>query len=68
MTGDGIKTRTSRGRLYTSNWWSRRWMKILESCIDSSRFARGKTYARKGQITNIKIEPGLVTAFVQGTR
>ncbi|NLV81851.1 MAG: hypothetical protein GXZ18_02435 [Synergistaceae bacterium] len=68
MTRDGIKTRTSRGRLYTSNWWSRRWMKILESCIDSSRFARGKTYARKGQITNIKIEPGLVTAFVQGTR
>lgn len=67
-TRGGIKSRTRRGRLHSSNWWSRRWMVILESCIDKSRLSRGKTYARKGQVTNIKIEPGLVTAFVQGRR
>ena len=64
----GIKSRTARGHAYGSNWWSRRWVEIMEQCIDSGRLARGKSYARKGQVVNIHIEPGLVTAFVQGSR
>lgn len=64
----GIKSRTARGHVYGSNWWSRRWVEIMEQCIDSGRLARGKSYARKGQVVNIHIEPGLVTAFVQGSR
>lgn len=64
----GIKSRTARGHSYGSNWWSRRWVEIMEQCIDAGRIARGKSYARKGQVVNIQIEPGLVTAFVQGTR
>lgn len=64
----GIKTRTSRNNTYSNNWWSLHWIKILESNIDSVRLSRGKTYARKGQVANITIDTGLVTAFVQGTR
>ncbi|MEG1912488.1 MAG: SWIM zinc finger family protein [Cloacibacillus sp.] len=64
----GIKSRTARGHSYGSNWWSRRWVEIMEQCIDAGRLARGKSYARRGQVVNIQIEPGLVTAFVQGTR
>ncbi|MCD8163605.1 MAG: SWIM zinc finger family protein [Synergistaceae bacterium] len=64
----GIKSRTARGHVYGSNWWSRRWVEVMERCIDSGRLARGKSYARKGQVVNIQLEPGLVTAFVQGSR
>ena len=64
----GIRSRSRRGRISAANWWSARWMRILEECIDSGRISRGRSYARKGQVTSIEIEPGLVTAFVQGTR
>ncbi|MDO5116360.1 MAG: SWIM zinc finger family protein [Synergistaceae bacterium] len=64
----GIKSRTARGRTYGSNWWSRRWVEVMERNIDAGRLARGKSYARKGQVVGIQIEEGLVSAFVQGTR
>lgn len=64
----GIKSRTTRGHTYGANWWSRRWVEIIEQCIDAARISRGKSYARKGQVVSIITEPGLVTAFVQGSR
>ena len=64
----GIKSRVNRGRFHGSNWWSLRWMEILESSIDAARLSRGRSYARRGQVVDIEIEPGLVTASVQGTR
>ena len=67
-TRGGIKSRVNRGRFHGSNWWSRRWIEILEGSIDSVRLARGRSYARRGQVVDIEIEPGLVTASVQGTR
>ena len=67
-TKGGIKSRVNRGRFHGSNWWSRRWIEILEGSIDLARLARGRSYARKGQVIDIEIEPGLVTASVQGTR
>ena len=67
-TRGGIKLRAGRGRFVPSNWWSRHWLTLLESAIDEGRLARGKTYARKGQVVDISIEAGLVTACVQGSR
>ena len=67
-TRGGIKSRVNRGRFHGSNWWSKRWIEILEGSIDSARLARGRSYARRGQVVDIEIEPGLVTASVQGTR
>lgn len=64
----GIKSRTARGHAYGTNWWSRRWVTVIEQNIDAARVSRGKSYARRGQVISISIEPGLVTAFVQGTR
>jgi len=63
-----VKSRVNRGRFHGSNWWSKRWIEILEGSIDSVRLARGRSYARRGQVVDIEIEPGLVTASVQGTR
>lgn len=67
-TRGGIKSRVPRGRFDGSGWWSRRWIEILEGSIDSARLTRGRTYARRGQVVDIDIEPGLVTASVQGSR
>jgi uncharacterized Zn finger protein len=64
---DGIKARTQRGR-FGEHWWSQRWIGVLESFGNSKRLGRGRTYARKGQVMNIDLQPGLVTAQVQGSR
>lgn len=64
---DGIKARTKRGQ-FGEHWWSRRWVEVLESFGNRKRLGRGRTYARKGQVMNIDLQPGLVTAQVQGSR
>jgi uncharacterized Zn finger protein len=64
---DGIKARTRRGQ-FGEHWWSQRWIEVLESFGNRARMGRGRTYARKGQVMNIDLQPGLVTAQVQGSR
>ena len=64
---DGLKARSSRGDIGTS-WWSRRFLDVLESFAIGGRLARGKTYARKGQVMSLEIQVGRVTARVQGSR
>jgi uncharacterized Zn finger protein len=69
----GIKSQTKRGDIGTQ-WWSKRWINTLEQMgrsnysYENSRLTRGRTYARKGQVMDINIEKGKVTAKVQGTR
>jgi uncharacterized Zn finger protein len=62
----GIKAKSKRGS-FAQSWWAKRWIKTLESFNIGSRLSRGKSYARKGQVTSIKIEAGLVRAKVQGS-
>lgn len=62
----GIKAKSKRGG-FAQNWWAKRWIQTLESFNLGARLTRGKSYARKGQVTSIKIEPGLVRAKVQGS-
>lgn len=63
----GIKAKSKRGS-FTQSWWAKRWINILESFNMGARLGRGKSYARKGQVTSIKIEAGLVRAKVQGSK
>ena len=63
----GIKAKSKRGG-FAQSWWAKRWIKTLESFNIGARLTRGKTYARKGQVTSIKIETGLVKAKVQGSK
>ncbi|MHC1756017.1 MAG: SWIM zinc finger family protein [Methanosarcina sp.] len=60
----GIKAKSKRGS-FAQSWWAKRWIKTLESFNMGARLGRGKSYARKGQVTSIKIEAGLVRAKVQ---
>jgi uncharacterized Zn finger protein len=63
----GIKARTTRGAIGKS-WWSRRFLAVLESFPFAGRLARGRSYARAGQVLSLAVRPGEVTASVQGSR
>lgn len=63
----GIKARSSRGPI-GEQWWSRRFIDVLESFGLQTRLSRGRTYARSGQVLSLDIGTGHVTALVQGSR
>ena len=63
----GIKARSKRGSI-GEQWWSRRFIAVLESYGMSSRLQRGRSYARRGQVLEFSLAPGEVTARVQGSR
>jgi uncharacterized Zn finger protein len=64
---DGLELRSRRGVIGES-WWSRRFLSAVETVMDHGRLARGRTYARQGQVIDMGIGPGLVVARVQGSR
>ncbi len=63
----GIKTKSERGEI-GSTWWSKRWIRVLESFNMGARLTRGRSYARQGQVISIDVAPGIVKAKVQGSR
>jgi uncharacterized Zn finger protein len=63
----GIKARSRRGAI-GSTWWSRRFIDVLESLELGGRLARGRAYARSGQVTRLEVSAGAVSATVQGSR
>ena len=63
----GLAVRAKRGKI-GEQWWSRRFVDILEGICDGGRLARGRAYARKGQVIDFVMTPGLVTGRVQGSR
>ncbi len=63
----GIKARSKRGAI-GEQWWSRRFIGVLESFGMTGRLTRGRNYARRGQVLGFEISSGYVTAQVQGSR
>ena len=63
----GIRARSKRGSI-GEQWWSRRFIDVLESLGMSGRLSRGRNYARAGQVIGFEISCGYVTAQVQGSR
>ncbi|XVU25716.1 SWIM zinc finger family protein [Actinoplanes sp. CA-054009] len=63
----GIAVRAKRGKI-GEQWWSRRFVDVLEQVCDGGRLARGRAYARKGQVMDFTLAAGRVTARVQGSR
>lgn len=62
----GIKAQSKRGS-FGQTWWARRWNETLDEYDMGERMARGRTYARKGQVAELKVGKGSVTARVQGS-
>jgi uncharacterized Zn finger protein len=63
----GIAARSKRGTI-GETWWSQRFIELLESFGVGSRLARGRNYARRGQVVELEVEAGVVLAKVQGSR
>jgi uncharacterized Zn finger protein len=63
----GIKAKSKRGAI-GEQWWSRRFIAVLESYGLSGRLQRGRSYARRGQVIEFTMAAGRVTARVQGSR
>ncbi len=63
----GIRAQSKRGA-FGESWWARRWVSVLEGFDLGARLGRGRSYARRGQVLDVAIEPGVVAASVQGSR
>jgi uncharacterized Zn finger protein len=64
---NGLPAKSRRGAI-GEMWWSRRFLHVLEEFNDPGRLSRGRAYARRGQVIDMGIEAGEVTARVQGSR
>ncbi|WLW51201.1 SWIM zinc finger family protein [Streptomyces sp. YU58] len=54
---------------FARTWWGNAWVEALEKgALDAKRLARGRGYAEKGHVDAITVTPGLVLAYVQGSR
>lgn len=67
IAGDGIRARSRRGAFATT-WWGRRFVDAMEEVAGAGRVARGRTYARAGQVLSLEVGPGRVRSSVQGSR
>ncbi|WTI66531.1 SWIM zinc finger family protein [Streptomyces sp. NBC_00728] len=54
---------------FAETWWGNAWVTALEEgALDAARLARGRTYAGQGYVDAITVTPGLVLAYVHGSR
>ena len=67
LPAEGIRAKSRRGAI-GDTWWSQRFIGILEGFELGGRLARGRNYARRGQVLELSVEPGAVRARVQGSR
>jgi uncharacterized Zn finger protein len=63
----GLTARSTRGQI-GEQWWSKRFLAVMESFALGTRLTRGRAYARKGQVISLEVDPGEVRASVQGSR
>ncbi|UUU29743.1 SWIM zinc finger family protein [Streptomyces sp. CA-210063] len=61
--------RPTAGEAFAETWWGNAWVTALEEgALDAARLARGRAYAEKGHVDAITVTPGLVLAYVHGSR
>ena len=61
----GIRAQAGRG-LRPRHGWGSSWIAQLELRMAGPRLGRGRSYAASGQVAELHLEPGRVTAVVQG--
>lgn len=63
----GLRARAQSSQ-FTRSWWAGRWLRALIQWVNPTRLARGRAYAREGQVVDMEVQVGLVKAHVQGSR
>ncbi|MFJ2256902.1 SWIM zinc finger family protein [Streptomyces sp. NPDC087844] len=54
---------------FAETWWGNAWIAALEEmALDAARLGRGKAYAGEGHVDAVTVTPGLVLAYVHGSR
>ncbi|MGX1561955.1 SWIM zinc finger family protein [Streptomyces sp. NPDC055506] len=57
------------GKGFAESWWGNAWVAALEQgALDVARLERGRGYAGQGYVDAITVTPGVVLAYVQGSR
>ncbi|CAM5676102.1 hypothetical protein SAFG77S_03611 [Streptomyces afghaniensis] len=57
------------GKGFAESWWGNAWVAALEQgALDAKRLERGRGYAGQGHVDAITVTPGLVLAYVRGSR
>ncbi|GAA1013319.1 SWIM zinc finger family protein [Streptomyces thermogriseus] len=68
-TFPAFEARTAGDGRFAETWWGNAWITALEkSALDAARLARGRAYAEAGHVDAITVTPGLVLAYVRGSR
>ncbi|MDX3746561.1 SWIM zinc finger family protein [Streptomyces sp. AK08-02] len=69
LPASGSRTGAARLAGFAESWWGNAWVAALEEgALDAARLGRGRGYAQKGHVDAITVTPGLVLAYVQGSR
>ncbi|WP_078960612.1 SWIM zinc finger family protein [Streptomyces sp. NRRL WC-3618] len=69
LPASGNRQTASSGGGFAESWWGNAWVAALEEgALDAARLTRGRGYAAKGHVDAITVTPGLVLAYVQGSR
>ncbi len=63
----GLLARSQRGPI-GETWWSQRFLAAVDTALVGGRSSRGRSYARKGQVIELWVAPGVIRGTVQGTR
>ncbi|CCK26416.1 hypothetical protein BN159_2037 [Streptomyces davaonensis JCM 4913] len=68
-TFPAFPARDAGGSGFAETWWGNAWVSALEEgALDPKRLARGRGYAEQGNVDAITVTPGLVLAYVKGSR
>ncbi|MFC9912871.1 SWIM zinc finger family protein [Streptomyces sp. NPDC127197] len=68
-TFPAFPARSSDDAPFAATWWGNAWITALEEgALDVKRLARGRGYADRGHVDAITVTPGLVLAYVRGSR
>ncbi|MFH8770100.1 SWIM zinc finger family protein [Streptomyces sp. NPDC017958] len=60
---------SSADSAFAGTWWGNAWVDALEQgALDVKRLGRGRGYADQGHVDAITVTPGLVLAYVRGSR
>ncbi|MGV9357383.1 SWIM zinc finger family protein [Streptomyces misionensis] len=63
------RTNGGEDAAFAATWWGNAWTAALErGALDAKRVARGRGYADQGHVDAITVTPGLVLAYVRGSR
>jgi len=64
---DGI-TPTNSDSSFEQSWWSEKFLEAMDYFESDSRITYGKNYAKKGQVFDLQVGTGIITAKVQCTK